>query len=378
MKILLVTILVVLFVIGLIYYFLTRQPASEHMAIVPEWPTFQKVRSLTEFDAGYYNNRAVELLMQTNKDSEILNNEPSEEILAAFDKALELDSKNAIIHYNKGQLLFLLNRCEEATIALAKYNRNLIIHNTPTEVTTVDSDDSLELFIDNFYLNKNITHIPSSIHFLDKRNSPNISSIENEVIGFFSEIFSQYQQHIPEWLVEIEKVENPNFKNFLWSALWFSRTTEGEAYLKKKLNTLSGMEKDNLQNLMSGKSPDLKLLTPNSPYENDMAWGAFFASGDTVYVINLINAAAKFNDRDDISVFTAASTAKWSLASAAQRHPIVTDTLLSEYENHSGTEKGEIIYDIIEKSTDPNGSTLILEEMSIIIEQQRKKGKWNL
>ena len=109
---------------------------------------------------------------------------------------------------------------------------------------------------------------------------------------------------------------------------------------------------------------------------SDMLWAAFLVTGDPVYVENIIKAAIRYNYRDDPQEFMTAGTAKWSLASNAQKHEIVMDTLKKIHKKYMGDEKA-IIEDIIEKAEIPNGFELIWNEMEEIIEQKKARGEWD-
>lgn len=63
--------------------------------------------------------------------------------------------------------------------------------------------------------------------------------------------------------------------------------------------------------------------TGRSPGLNDMYWGTFFASGNPAYVRRLIDELKYYDERKDVELFAVGATAKWSLQSNAEIHPLV-------------------------------------------------------
>ena len=71
-------------------------------------------------------------------------------------------------------------------------------------------------------------------------------------------------------------------------------------------------------------------LTGHSASLNDMYWGAFFATGRTVFLQKLVDQLRYVEEREDEALFLAGATAKWSLASNAQSHDLVRWILKSQ------------------------------------------------
>ena len=181
---------------------------------------------------------------------------------------------------------------------------------------------------------------------------------------------------LSEWIKAIDLVSDKNSKTLFWAALWWSNTPTGREYLESKMNNVAVEdERIYLKEMLSEDPLYLDAIVPESPQLNDLLWGAFLASGNQVYVVNLITAACRYNNRDDLTEFVTAGTAKWSLASNAQVHEIVLETLEQERLTREGEER-LIISDIIEKSMIPGGPGLILEEAEAVVSQQRSEGNW--
>jgi hypothetical protein len=228
----------------------------------------------------------------------------------------------------------------------------------------------------NFYKMGYIDLVSDSISFVEKIKLEDNPSLEVTLPPFYGEIFKRNEDKIDEWIEKIDSLSDKKSKEVFWIALWHSNTLKGKKYLEQKLLQSTVNEKELIEHLLSEKPSNLRILDPRLPQENDMLWMAFLVTGDPVYVENIIRAAIRYNSRDDLIEFITAGTAKWSLASNAQKHEIVMDTLKKERKKLVGNEK-EIIEDIIEKAEIPDGPELIMSEMEEIIKQQKAKGKWN-
>lgn len=114
----------------------------------------------------------------------------------------------------------------------------------------------------------------------------------------------------------------------------------------------------------------VRSVTAHSPATNDMNWGAFFATGNAEFVQWIIREASHLDEREDRNLFLTGSTACWSLASNARAHPRVRQVV--EAAKASASPRGREILDEI-LTRDPNHYRT---EMTGIIRQQRKQGKW--
>jgi hypothetical protein len=107
-----------------------------------------------------------------------------------------------------------------------------------------------------------------------------------------------------------------------------------------------------------------------SPETNDLYWGAFFASGNPVYVKKLLQRVPLSEERDDFRIWVTGGTAKWSLASNAQQHPLVRSILEGERQS-AGKRTQEIISDLL--TGDPER---FRQEMQETYAKQKAARKW--
>jgi len=107
-----------------------------------------------------------------------------------------------------------------------------------------------------------------------------------------------------------------------------------------------------------------------SPENNDLYWGAFFASGNPVYVKKLLQRVPLSDEREDFRTWATGATAKWSLASNAQQHPRVRAILEGERQG-AGSRMREIIEDLL--TGDPER---FKKEMTETYAKQKAAHKW--
>jgi hypothetical protein len=74
---------------------------------------------------------------------------------------------------------------------------------------------------------------------------------------------------------------------------------------------------------MSATPEQLLAKVPASPTKNDMNWAAYFITGDARYVDNVIAVLKFLGERKDLTLYTAAMSAEWSLADIASRDSFV-------------------------------------------------------
>lgn len=202
----------------------------------------------------------------------------------------------------------------------------------------ITSEDELDNFISHYYLFPQPELVPKAIKFIGDQKYASKESTQKMILIFFSCVFSQNEGKKDEWQRVIEDQD--------------------------------GETKHLLLEAMNKSVSELLNKTKISPLLNDMCWSAFFASGDTSYINKIIDNLKYMGERKDMDLFSAAATAKWSLASNAQRHPKVKAALKNLSKN-SDPEVRRVAKDMLNK--DPEK---IVREMNKIVEKQQKKGVW--
>lgn len=182
-------------------------------------------------------------------------------------------------------------------------------------------------------------------------------------IAFFSEIFAANRTRLPEWQAVIEK-QDITVKDALARALTLSK--EG-GVITIALPPGSSFDVGSLTVTRAG---GVITVGDRSATANDIYWGAYFASGRTVFLQKLVDQLRYCDERDNPVLFLAGATAKWSLASNAQSDPVVR-AILQGSTLTANAQTRAIIADLLVQ--DP---VRIKQDMADIVRKQREAGKW--
>ena len=107
-----------------------------------------------------------------------------------------------------------------------------------------------------------------------------------------------------------------------------------------------------------------------SAANNDLCWGAFFASGKDIYLSALVDRMAGLSDRKSLMDFVTAASAQWSLASNALQHPRVKKYLEEREKNAPPA-----IQKAIEQALHEDPS-VIQAGMTKVLKEEHQKGTW--
>lgn len=203
---------------------------------------------------------------------------------------------------------------------------------------SITTEHELDNFFTYYYLNPQPELVSGAIEFIGNHKYASSKDTCKILSVFFSVVFSENEDKKDEWQNIIE------MQNYSTKSLF-----------------LESMSKD---------VSELLNETKTSPLLNDMYWIAFFVTGDTHYIDELISNLKYLDERKDMNLFFTAWTAKWSLTSNAQTHPKVKAVILSFSENNN-PELRKIANDMLYHTP-----TEIQQEMNEIFEEQRQKGIW--
>ncbi len=199
--------------------------------------------------------------------------------------------------------------------------------------------EDLEQFIDTYYQHPRPELIGRAMQLLSSSPDMNVPSAAGPTMAFFTEIFLANPGRLAEWQSTIDK-QDARTKWFLARAMEWS------------------MEGGVLR--AQGHSAGI----------NDLYWGAFFATGKSVFIERLIDEMKYADERDNAELWAAGITAKWSLASNARQHPLVRTILQSE-KTTVDKKTQDLITEVLTK--DPPD---FQREMKEIATRQRAAGKW--
>ncbi|MGH9610369.1 MAG: hypothetical protein ACRD34_11935, partial [Bryobacteraceae bacterium] len=150
----------------------------------------------------------------------------------------------------------------------------------------------------------------------------------------------------------------------------FAANPSRKAGWEKQIATLNGQTRA-LMLKSIGSSPESLLATiPPSTGRNDALWACFFATGRPRCLDELIQNLSYMGDRSSERTFYIGFTAKWSLASNMQSHPLVREAIMSAAKTASPAVRTQAA-SILKMSVHA-----ILEEGSDIIKAQKAAGLW--
>lgn len=204
---------------------------------------------------------------------------------------------------------------------------------------TIRSQGDLEALLTRYYLAPHPELIGPAIEFLGTSDALANESAAGPIGAFFFEIFAGNKARLPEWQAVIHR-QPANVRTVLTQAV-----------------TLSS-------------NPARLLSEPPSPGQNDVLWGAFFASGDRKYLTRLMEQLDHMGERKDLNLFVTAGSAKWSLASNARTHPVVKAAVKAALE----AAKEPLATELRDVLTKPPAR--IREETVALIREQHAKGAW--
>ncbi|WP_157255309.1 hypothetical protein [Pedobacter sp. Leaf216] len=185
-----------------------------------------------------------------------------------------------------------------------------------------------------YYLFQDKDIVEKAIDFVN--NTPgNYNKLSPILTGFFGAAFISNETLKKNFTLNINRVQKPEFKQLFISLFSLN------------IDTLYSQTK----------------LTASL---NDMYWSSFFATGNTKYLDNIISHIPYAENRSDLNLFLAGSSAKWSLCSNSMQNDKVNKHL------NALKDKNPLLKEILE-----NDPQYFREVMIDILKKQRENGIWN-
>jgi hypothetical protein len=199
--------------------------------------------------------------------------------------------------------------------------------------------EDFDAFMRTYYLRPRPDAIAYAIGTLGPSGVLQIEQAEGPVTAFFSEVFAANPSRLAEWQQVIDKQP------------YASKDALGRA-------------------LLWSQAGGVLNLGGTSPKVNDLYWGAFFASGNPMYVKRLLELVPFADERNDFNLWATGASAKWSLASNARQQTLVV-TILEGEKKTADKRMQHIIAELLTR--DPAS---IRQEMDEIYGRQKAAGKW--
>jgi len=160
------------------------------------------------------------------------------------------------------------------------------------KMTEIAGLAALQQWMDDYHYAPQPELVPSAIRYMQRAEFPATEAQANPLIGFFSEVIAS----------------NP-----MLTQQWKAIAAETTGRTRQVLDTAFR----DARNLATLTSFDPEKADPG---QNDVCWGAYFASGKDVYVLALVQRLAYLSERKSLPLYLTAATAQWSLSSNVRQH----------------------------------------------------------
>jgi hypothetical protein len=168
--------------------------------------------------------------------------------------------------------------------------------------------------LENYYLNPRPAELPRIMRALGQQGYLEKPEQAAVAIGFLGALFAQNPERVDAWLLEFNGLP-PAQHRLVAAALWQAGNPLG-ADMLRHLSGSTHPANDAVARLADTASEDIAHTPVLSPSSMNLQWGAFLATGNERYIINIL--AAIGTDRPGLD-----SAARYALAQDAAAHPRV-------------------------------------------------------
>lgn len=174
---------------------------------------------------------------------------------------------------------------------------------------------SAQAWLETYYLNPQPAELGRAVRALSREGYFEKPGHIAVGIGFLSTVFAQNPERVDGWLLEFNGLPLAH-QRLIASALWQAGHPLG-AQMLRMLGQDSEIKAD-IQRLAERQSVSVADTPVISPSSMNLQWGAFLASGNDRYVVNILDGIG--NDHPELS-----SAARYALAQNAAAHPRVME-----------------------------------------------------
>jgi hypothetical protein len=171
---------------------------------------------------------------------------------------------------------------------------------------------SAQALLENYYLQPQPATVPRIVHALCAEGyleKPGQSAV---AIGFLGTLFAQNPERVDGWLLELNGLPMAGHR-LIAAALWQAGNPLG-ADMLRHLGEFSPVRAE-VQRLAATSSEPVAVTPVRSSSSMNLQWGAFLATGDERYIVNVLAALGTRPNLD--------SAARYALAREAAAHPRV-------------------------------------------------------
>ena len=169
------------------------------------------------------------------------------------------------------------------------------------------------------------------------------------LVSFFSLIFRSSPTAIESSLKSFANF-SPEEQQILLRSLWLANTKQAKIQLEKHITIQVNNGIHDNADLLKSDPQEIDKLPINSPDILDMLWGAFMATGDEKYVVQVISVLPYSTIKGDVARLLVGGSARWSLTSNAIQHKRVLDICISQLDKQPKEVKA-ILSEVITEAT---------------------------
>jgi hypothetical protein len=211
------------------------------------------------------------------------------------------------------------------------------------------SEKELNEWMTYYYLHPTPEKIPQAVQSMQQMGYLKKESAGAPITSFLSLIFRSSSTAIESSLTDFSNY-SPSEQQILLRALWLASTKQSKMHLQKLLAVQDSKGVNDNADLLNSYPPEIEKLPIESPYILDMLWGAFMATGDDKYIIQVISVLPYSTIKGNIARLLVGGSARWSLTSNATQHKRVLDICMSQLEKQPQEVK-EILSEVISEAT---------------------------
>lgn len=174
---------------------------------------------------------------------------------------------------------------------------------------------SAQAWLESYYLNPQPAELTRNVAALSREGYFEKTGNTAIAIGFLSTVFAQHADQVEGWLLELRDLP-ANHQRLLASAAWQAGLPVGADLLRA--HAKNSPVRAEVEKMASSPSLDVLHTQVHSASSMNLQWGAFLASGDPRYIVNVLDAIGTNQPGLD-------SAARVALAQNAAAHPRVLE-----------------------------------------------------
>ena len=174
-------------------------------------------------------------------------------------------------------------------------------------------------------------------------------SVGAPLASFFSLIFRSSPMAIESSLKTFANFSSEE-QQVLLRSLWLANTKQAKIQLGKLIAIQVNNGIHDNEDLLESDPQEIDKLPVNSPDILDMLWGAFMATGEEKYVVQVISVLPFSTIKGDVARLLVGGSARWSLISNAIQHKRVLDICISQLDKQPKEVKA-VLSEVITEAT---------------------------